>query len=205
LINKFEYVNNKKYMIIDTETTGLPERPFVGSFYSYEDLNKYKDARMIQICWAIYDDDKLEVLEDYIIKPNGFKITNSHIHGITYEHALLTGHNLNLVLTKLSQDIAKVKYIVGHNLRFDQHIICSELYRSKFYDIIELIKQKEFICTMEKSIPLKVDGILKPSKLINVHKFLFNKEFENQHNAKADVLATAAVFRELIKRQLVII
>lgn len=205
LIDKLEYHNNKKYLVIDTETTGLPERPSVGSYYSYEDLNKYKDARMIQVCWAIYDGDKLETLEDHIIKPVGFEINNSEIHGITHKKALITGHNLNTVLAQLSQDIAKVKYIVGHNISFDMHILCSELYRSKFYDVIDLLKKKELICTMEKSIPLKVDGILKPSKLIKVYKFLFNKEFENQHNAKYDVLATADIFRELIKRQLIFI
>jgi DNA polymerase III epsilon subunit-like protein len=57
---------------------------------------------------------------------------------------------------------------------------------------------------MEKSIPLKVDGILKASRLIKLYKFLFGEEFENQHNAKYDVLATARVFQELVKRKLII-
>jgi DNA polymerase III epsilon subunit-like protein len=67
------------------------------------------------------------------------------------------------------------------------------------------MEKKEMICTMEKSIPLKVDGFLKPSKLIKLYKFLFGKEFEHQHNAKYDVLATSEVFRELVKRKLVCI
>lgn len=56
---------------------------------------------------------------------------------------------------------------------------------------------------MEKSIPLKVDGYLKAPKLIKLYKFLFGKEFEHQHNAKYDVLATADVFIELNKRNLI--
>ena len=57
---------------------------------------------------------------------------------------------------------------------------------------------------MQKSICLKVDGSLKATKLIKLYKFLFNKEFEHQHNAKYDVLATAEVFRELVKRNIII-
>lgn len=203
-IDKFNDHNNTRYMIVDTETTGLPERPAIGSFAPYYDLDKYNNARMIQICWAIYDGDKLEELENFIIKPNGFSIKNSFIHGITDKIAS-RGVNLNMVLTKLSQSINKVKYVVGHNILFDVHIICSELYRSKFYDIAKLMEKKEMICTMQKSICLKVDGYLKPPKLIKLYKFLFGKEFEHQHNAKYDVLATAEVFRELIKRKLVYI
>ena len=202
IISKFYSYNNKKVMILDTETTGLPDRPSFGTYYSYDQLDKYKDARMIQICWAIYDEGKLEKIKNYIIKPNGFKINNSHIHGITDKMAY-KGYNLNKILTKFSQDLNKVKYIVGHNIKFDYHIICSELYRSKFHHVIELMKCKEMICTMEKSIPLKVDGVLKAPKLIKLYKFLFDKEFNGQHNAKYDVLATGEVFNELINRNLI--
>jgi DNA polymerase III epsilon subunit-like protein len=204
LINKFNDYNNKRYMVVDTETTGLPERSAVGGLPHYTDLNKYKNARMIQICWAIFDNDnKLEELQNVYIRPNGFKVENTKIHGITTEMCNKNGKNLHSVLTNFIQSIDKVKYIVGHNISFDIHIICSELHRSKFTNTIELLKCKQQICTMEKSIPLKVNGTLKATKLIKLYKFLFNKEFDNQHNAKYDVLATAEVFSELVKRKLI--
>ena len=203
LINKFDDFNNKKYMVVDTETTGLPEKSDIGTLPSHTDLNKYKNARMIQICWAIFDGNKLEELEDFYVKPNGFKVENTNIHGITTEMCIKNGKKLNDVLIKFSQSVNKVKFIVGHNIAFDIEIICSELYRNKFDDVINLVKNKQRICTMQKSIPLKVDGSLKAPKLIKLYKYLFNKEFDGQHNAKYDVLATGEVFTELVKRKLI--
>ncbi len=203
IVNNFDQYTNKRYIVLDTETTGLPIKKGVGSLPSYTELSKYNSARVIQICWAIYCNGELEKICNYYIKPNGFKIENSHIHGITDEICYKQGININQVLTELSKDIINIKYIVGHNIKFDYNVVCSELYRAKFYDIINLINGKELICTMEKSINLKVDGTLKATKLGKLYKFLFGKEFENQHNAKYDVLATAEVFHELLKRKLV--
>ena len=73
----------------------------LGNLPSYDQLDKYNGARMIQICWAIYCDNKLEKLCDYYIRPNGFKIENTHIHGITEEQCYKQGHNINQVLTEL--------------------------------------------------------------------------------------------------------
>jgi DNA polymerase III epsilon subunit-like protein len=124
------------------ETTGLPERCTYGSMPPYTELSSYDKARMIQICWAVYCDKKLEKICNYYIKPNGFKINNSHIHGITDNICYQKGKKINDVLTELIKDISQVDYIVGHNISFDKNIICSELYRSKFYKIIDMIHEK---------------------------------------------------------------
>jgi len=202
IVKEFIDHTNKRYIVLDTETTGLPKKGKLGELPHYSELSKYNEARMIQVCWAVYCNGKLERLNDYYIKPNNFKIENSHIHGITDEICYKQGININQVLLELSKDIQNVEYIIGHNIAFDKHIVYSELYRSKFNDIINLINNKKFICTMQKSISLKVDGTLKATKLSKVYKFLFGKEFENQHNAKFDVLATAEIFHELLKRKL---
>lgn len=201
LIKKFNDRNNKKYMILDTETTGIPLKnsEYIGELAPYYEVEKYDNARMIQLCWAIYDNGKLIEIENYIIKPNGFKIDNSHIHGITDEIAK-GGSNMNMVLAKFIQDLNKVKYIVGHNINFDNNIIMSELYRNKFFEAIKLYKGKKSICTMKNSMSMKINGALKYPSLINLYKFLFGKEFDGQHNAKFDVLATGEVCNELMSR-----
>lgn len=202
LINKFNEYTNNRYIVIDTETTGLPQSMSFGVYPEYTDLEKYKNARMIQICWAIYNNNKLEELQNYIIKPQGFEITNSHIHGITNKMAQ-KGDTCKDVLEKLCLSLNKVKHVVGHNIKFDINIILSELYRNKMYNTITKLQEKKTVCTMMSSISLKVDGLLKVPKLINLYKFLFGKEFQNQHNAKYDVLATGEIFHELMKRKLV--
>ena len=205
LIEKFEKYSHKRYIVLDTETIGLPKKEKYGGLPIYSDIKKYDDARMIQICWAVYCDNKLEKLCDYYVKPKGFKINNTHIHGITEEKCYKKGYNINQVLTEFSKDLASIDYIVGHNINFDYNIICSELYRSKFHKIIDMIQEKTMICTMRESISLKVDGTLKATKLVKLYKYLFGKEFEKQHNAKYDVLATADIFKELVKRKIILL
>ncbi|CAH6421474.1 UvrD DNA helicase [uncultured virus] len=203
LIDKFIFNNSKYYVIFDTETTGLPLKLNSGNFYEFSDLEKYDSSRLIQICWAIYLNGKLLELKNYYIKPEGFVINNSEIHGITQTFADLNGKNIVFILKKFANMLKKIDYIIGHNINFDLNIMSSELFRFGLNDIIQILNSKNKICTMEKSICLKIKGYLSPSKLIDLYKFLFNKPFDGQHNAKFDVLATGKIFHELFKRKLI--
>ena len=203
-IDRFNTENNRRYMVVDTETTGIPRSSNGRIFAPYSELDKYKNARMIQICWAVYNGDVLEEFENHFIKPVGFKITNSFIHGITQEMAN-KGKSLNFVLGKFSKALERVKYVVGHNEIFDRHVISSELYRNKFYDEIKMLDQKQFICTMKSTVHLKVEGRIKPVKLIKLYKYLFGKGFNGAHDAANDVKATVEIFHELLKRKIICI
>lgn len=191
--SKMYKVNNKRYIVFDTETTGLP---IPGS--KYNNLNSYDNARMIQICWAIYENNKLLEVKDYYVYPNGFnKIDNTHIHNITYQDCVNKGVNINKVLDEFMKDVQTVKFIVGHNVAFDINIVLSELFRlKKNTDILSKTLSK---CTMNLSIPLKIDGTLKRPKLVKLYNHFFGKEFDGQHNAKYDVLATGEIFNKLVE------
>ena len=54
-----------KIIIFDTETTGLPVQPNRYSFYPYDDLLKYRSARVVQIAMIVY-----EKLNEKIIRKN---------------------------------------------------------------------------------------------------------------------------------------
>lgn len=202
-INKILEYNNKKYIIIDTETTGIPVSCSYDTFYHYTEIDKYSHARLIQISWGVYSNGKLEDFRDYLIKPKGFVINNSQIHHLTMDIVRKQGIDIKLALQYLRNDLKRVNYVVGHNIKFDYNIICSELFRIKDFETLNLMEKKNLICTLESSRILKKTGKLKSLKLINLHKFLTGKGFDNQHNAKYDVMATARVFDKLVDKNLI--
>lgn len=183
------------YFFFDTETTGLP----LSWNAPVQDLNNW--PRMIQVGYIIYDLEGNHVeTKDYIIRPEGFIIPkdSSNIHGITTERALSEGIDLSIVLNELHQKIAASSILVAHNISFDEKILGAEFLRNR---IPNLIESKMKICTMKSSVNFcaipNQYGKFKWPKLEELHKKLFNKGFDNAHNALADIQATADCFWEL--------
>ena len=94
-------------------------------------------------------------------------------------------------------------FLVAHNISFDEKIIGAEFLRNGMPNILV---SKRTICTKEIStnfcaIP-NINGRtdFKWPKLAELHKKLFNEDFEDSHNAQADVEATAKCFWEMKKR-----
>ena len=92
--------------------------------------------------------------------------------------------------------------MVGHNVKFDINIIGAELHRlgiiTKFSDL-EVIDT----CTETTANLCQIkggrSGKFKFPTLIELYEFLFSNQFEQAHNASADVEATARSFFELIR------
>jgi len=203
IVDEFRKYNDRRYLVIDVETTGIPAKDDIGGFYKYDKLDKYNGARMVQISWAVYEYRKLIKTINFIVKPNSFEIMLSEIHGIEHQYALNHGTDINVIFDELMNDLSIVKYIVGHNVRFDINIICSELFRVGKTNIIDQLKSKKILCTMEKSMLLRVDGRVGICKLGNLYKFLFDEEFDGAHNAECDVKATCRIFLELVNRDII--
>ena len=185
------------FLIFDTETTGLP----INYNAPLTDFNNW--PRMVQIAWQIHDEKgRFVKAENHIVKPEGFiiPIKVSKVHGITQEHAMNVGENLNDVLDIFLKDVNDNKYIVGHNVKFDMNIMGSEFLRAKGFNPLE---DKEFIdsCTEKTANFCKISmgSRYKKPKLEEIHKILFNEGFDMAHNASADVEATARVFLELVR------
>ena len=113
------------YLIFDTETTGLPQNwkaPLT-------DFNNW--PRCVQLAWQIHDKKGgLVEVKNYIIKPEGYDIPYNaeKIHGISTELALKKGVPLIDVLIEFTEDVKKSKFVVGHNISFDNNIIGCELF-----------------------------------------------------------------------------
>ena len=182
-------------IFVDTETNDHP--------------SKRLELRIVSITWLVAQSNGLtEKLENYIIKPDGFRIAlgATMIHGITEYQARKEGHAITKVLRKFVSDLQSPgeKTIIGHNINFDLDVIKTELNRHQFsFDIASLPS----ICTMRSSVPVcqlpKARGKgYKNPKLQELHVSLFGQPFSNAHTSKADVEATARCFFELWRKGL---
>jgi len=133
------------YLVFDTETTGLP----LNYKAPLTDFNNW--PRMVQIAWQIHDiKGELIEVKNYIVKPEGYTIpyNSEKIHGISTKRALDTGLPLKDVLLSFMDALKKAKYIVGHNISFDNSIVGCEFLRS---DMSNVLLEKKSIDTKEES------------------------------------------------------
>lgn len=182
------------YLFFDTETTGLP-RSWNAPVTALDNW-----PRLVQLAYMAYDGDGgLIAAVDTIIKPQGFTIPveSSRIHGITTERALAEGRDLVSVLRDFKALLDPARYLVAHNMSFDEKILGAEFLRNGLPDI-PAAKYK--ICTMHSTTEFcAIPGPrgYKWPKLTELHRKLFNKDFSEAHNAAADIAATAKCFWEL--------
>jgi DNA polymerase III epsilon subunit-like protein len=210
-----------KYIVFDTETTGLPKRKSYDVYYPYTQLEKYEFSRLVSIAWAVYDGSEKITTRYFVIKPVGFTISNSskatEIHGITSEIAEEQGVDINTVfLTLLGDiDVENMVTLVAHNLEFDWHILLSEISRISATknspekvrvadNLLERIHSLKKCCTMKMGtnivkIPHRYSrtGWKYPS-MQELHKHLFGVGFTNAHNAEIDMLACNACYQRLV-------
>lgn len=184
------------YLIIDTETIGLPnfENLKFGEFPDYTNLEKYDNARIIQLTFMKTDSILDEIkLNDYIIYSNNeFKVSNTEFHGITNEISKSKGTDYQIIYDIFYKELCECTHIIAHNINFDINVIKSELYRRKLFHIIIELDKKKLICSMKyfKYIikAKNKNGKIKNPSLKELYYYAFNKELENAHNSKYDVI-----------------
>ena len=190
------------YLIFDTETTGLPQNwkaPLT-------DFNNW--PRCVQLAWQVHDvEGKLMEVKNYIIKPEGYDIpfNAEKIHGISTDRANKQGMPLNVVLAEFVKDVQKCKFVIGHNVSFDNSIVGCELLRMEMPNLLAdfpAIDTKDD-GTEYCAIPGGRGGRFKWPKLTELYVKLFGEAFAEAHNASADVEATARCFLELIRLEVI--
>ena len=190
------------YLIFDTETTGLPQSwkaPLT-------DFNNW--PRCVQLAWQIHDKEgKVVEVKNYIIKPEGYDIPYNaeKIHGISTELARTTGVSLIDVLIEFVKDVEKSKFVIGHNIGFDNNIVGCELLRNEMPNLLEdfpSIDTKDD-STNYCALPGGRAGKFKWPNLTELHIKLFGQDFAEAHNASADVEATARCFLELVRLEVI--
>lgn len=190
------------YLFFDTETTGLP-RDWNAPVTKLDNW-----PRLVQLAWLLYDESGNKLDERaHIIKPEGFLIPSEavKVHGITTERALAEGENLRFVLEEFAKQVAEAKFLVAHNMSFDEKIMGAEFLRG---EIENELFQTERICTMLSSIdfcriPANSGSGFKWPRLSELHIKLFGKDFEDAHDALVDTNACARCFFELKEKDII--
>ena len=195
--------NLPKIIFFDTETSG-----FITKSLKSDDPNQ---AWCVQIGAILATEE--ETLEELniIIQANGREM-NYHaeqIHGISVERADAEGIPEVEAAEAFGILLRKADMIVCHNYDFDWAYVVhmmernldslSDEARSAFY--LDLPS----FCTMkDKNIKKYVNaknklGKIKWPKLVELHEKLFDKGFDDAHDAFADITATAKCYFELVK------
>lgn len=121
------------FLIVDTETTGLPPLNQRGKGYkSPVQFLDWNNCRIVQLAWIICDEDgKVCKERDFIIKPKYFIIPDeaTKVHGISQEIAKQTGTRIEVVLEEFLKDVEQCQTLIGHNINFDYSVITAELAR----------------------------------------------------------------------------
>ena len=200
-------ITQKYIMVLDTETTGLPLFSKYHTFYNPKDFTKYDISRVIEIGYYIYNiDGDIIKKNDILIKPSGFKIENSEIHGITNENADINGVPLINALEQFYIDLYKCDTIIAHNLKFDMNIILAECYRNQknndnnisiYSNIINKMSSMKQICTIQLAKDkLKLE---KRIKLIDLYKMIIKKDWIQKHRAEDDARICAECYWHLLQ------
>ena len=195
-------------LFIDTETTGLP----INDKLPYTELDNW--PYLVQVALVIEDDNYgILAKRNMILKPDGYIIPESStkVHGISNEKAIKNGEERDKVLSFLDRVLYNSDIIIGHNVLFDLNVIKSEIIRikgmknalflKKHHSVIDTMKIGMDICKLPNlSFYSRRSQPYKYPKLDELYYKLFNKRFDNQHDAMADVQATYDCYYELKKK-----
>jgi DNA polymerase III epsilon subunit-like protein len=189
-----------KYLIVDTETTGLPRN----RYDEPENLNNW--PYIVQLAWILLDKEgKLVEHKEYILKQN-IKIPSRaiEIHGITNTIMEEKGIEPKSVLAELVEATKKTKVLVAHNIDFDVPILEAEFLRNGFEKQLEKMSR---ICTMKIGKNFcklrSTNGKYRYPTLMELFKKCFYdrpvsfQPLYDKHNALTDVALTAKCFLKL--------
>ncbi len=185
------------YLVIDTETNGLPQS------YHLPVTDVTNWPRLISAAWGLYTDEGRELSRQYLlVKPDGFRWNGiaQRIHGITQERAEREGKPLIKVLEQLQLDIHKADAWVGHNIDLDFGVVGAEFVRMGNFGPANVwdLPTRPLHCTMDASKHVTTNR--EPVRLDDLYRLLMGRPLKGMHDAETDMLATVQCFFELKKR-----
>jgi DNA polymerase-3 subunit alpha len=114
-----------KFLIFDTETTGLPKdryTPAISRPQNWPDI--------VSISWMVFENARLITTRSHIVRPVDWVVPkeSTAIHGITDSSAIRNGVSLDWVIEAFRNDLHECDVVVAHNLAFDKNVVDSAWY-----------------------------------------------------------------------------
>jgi DNA polymerase III subunit epsilon len=193
-----------KYLIFDTETTGLP-RDRNGSV---DDSSNW--PYVVQVAWMTYDDetnrhtkssDIIRVSESVVISKESIAV-----HGIDRARCVREGVPIETVIRKFQRALRGADVVIAHNLDFDKPLIMAECGRHSIPH--GFCNSKEYYCTMKNGIKLcKLESTnprtgrtyYRYPKLDALHEKLFGSVPRGTHDALVDVLVCFRCYCKMVR------
>jgi DNA polymerase III subunit epsilon len=199
-----------RYLILDTETSGLPLRAKKGEPPIPADAPG--QPRLASFAMIATNPD-LTVDEDAtfctLVCPDGWVMDPgaTAVNGLTNERLTAEGLPVRHVLSIYDDMVRAGWVVVAHNAQFDTKVMRGELRRAGMDDLFE---QTLNICTMKAcrdivkmppSNAMMATGRrgFKGPKLIEAYRHFYERDFDGAHEAFADAYACLDVFRALMK------
>jgi DNA polymerase III epsilon subunit-like protein len=189
----------KRYMILDTETSGFGN----------------SDA-VLQIAFQVYSEGGTLLHEgrQYFNHSYEYEISEGalKVNGLTKEFLATKGisgdANIKMALSNLGYMIDRCDLFIAHNVSFDWRMLQNEWARYGLFQDTQHVKTTTFCTQNDPAIKAFVgardkNNNIKAPKLAELHQKLFGEEFDGAHDALADVKATAKCFFELVARKII--
>jgi len=188
-------------LFYDTETTGRCD--FKAPHFAPQQPDIIQLACILSDENTIYSEfqsviNPKSINENYNMEPEA-----AAIHGITDEMITKGGISSESAMEMFTHLYDKADITVCHNVQFDRKLVGTMFHRC-FIDA-SFLKDGATYCTMLKSVNLcKLPGKYgyKWPKLEELHRFLFNEDFDGAHDAMNDVRATRRCYYEMKRRGL---
>ena len=184
------------YLFFDTSAAGRPKS------YRASVEDTFNWPRMVHIAWE-YIDAESNIIEakDYIIKPEGFKISaeSEAFNGISQERAETEGKDLIEVLQEFSKVVDQAEHIISFNFNFNSSIFGAECIRK---DISHRLFSSDTYCLMqETTFYTKLrgrDGRYKWPSLLELFQKVYGQKYADANRADQDVRAVSLIFFKLL-------
>lgn len=185
------------YIFFDTETTGKP----INYKASPKDLNNW--PRITQFAFIVTDSN-FNVLKTFqaLIQPDGWEIPKEKFfidNNMSTERCKLEGLNIRIVMAEFVSWVNKCDFMVAHNINFDRPIVTAEMIRYGF----KVDKKPIPICTMLSTKRWMNLPRMKWPRLDELHQRCFGFNFDNAHDALADVRATVNCMKYLHENKII--
>ena len=198
-------------LFFDTETTGIRKGGFI--------------PRVVQIGALLTDNDGKTVGElNLLLLPDGFEnipVEASNVHGFSTDFVRKHGVDRYMALSAFFAMMEQAETVVAHNAEYDMDLlqIETDYYKDNQNDAMagtiwqDIINEAKVFCTMLNTrdllqLPLSdaqasffrdkgIDQKYKNPRLSEAYQHYFGKDFDNAHDAMADVRACRDVFFKL--------